>query len=293
MERYGKISEKTMEEIKEAGLSVTKDQYGEYEVIAKEPVREDAKKLTEYKDIGQDMAEYQKWVDYDMERYGKISDRTMEEIRKAGLSIVKDQYGNYAVIAYSKHISEEKGKKCEKSKMRDRKKLEERMWRYTLGAGKDIRDAIDEEDYEGTKEALIKAYKEINKKDPDLFDDDELEEIINDLESMDNDEDAINYELSEFYDLCDNLGIWISPVKMEEDKDEMITEDRKGADIYNKLVGALRGEEKSSEITESAKSKKGKSALVENKTRKNNTRFSSLLEKMNNSIENKYNKYLK
>lgn len=98
MKRYGDISDTTMSKIKKAGLSVTKDQYGDYEVIAKEPVRE-CKKLREYKNVGQDMAEYQKWVDYDMERYGRVSRKTMREIEEAGLSLVKDQYGDYEVIA--------------------------------------------------------------------------------------------------------------------------------------------------------------------------------------------------
>lgn len=49
--------------------------------------------------IGSDIAEYQKWVDYDMKKYGKISDDTNEKIKKAGLKIVKDRYGDYEVIA--------------------------------------------------------------------------------------------------------------------------------------------------------------------------------------------------
>lgn len=57
------------------------------------------KPLKEYKDMGQDLGEYQKWVDYDMKKYHKISDNTMSKIKKAGLSVVKDQYGQYEVIA--------------------------------------------------------------------------------------------------------------------------------------------------------------------------------------------------
>ena len=49
--------------------------------------------------IGNDLSEFQKWVDYDMKKYGKISGVTRDKIRKAGLSIVKDQYGDYEVIA--------------------------------------------------------------------------------------------------------------------------------------------------------------------------------------------------
>lgn len=52
--------------------------------------------------IGNELAKYQKWVDYDMKRYGKISDKTKEELKDAGLELVKDQYGDYEVIAKDK-----------------------------------------------------------------------------------------------------------------------------------------------------------------------------------------------
>ena len=52
-----------------------------------------------------DISEYQKWVDFDMEKYGKISNLTMRKIKKAGFSVVKDQYGEYEVIADRKDES--------------------------------------------------------------------------------------------------------------------------------------------------------------------------------------------
>lgn len=66
----------------------------------KEACKKDKKPIKEYKDMGQDLGEYQKWVDYDMKRYHKISDKTMDKIKKAGLTVVKDQYGDYEVIAH-------------------------------------------------------------------------------------------------------------------------------------------------------------------------------------------------
>lgn len=41
----------------------------------------------------------QKWVDYDMERYGEISDKTNELIKKARFQIIEDKYGDYEVAA--------------------------------------------------------------------------------------------------------------------------------------------------------------------------------------------------
>lgn len=58
--------------------------------------------------IGGDIGEYQKWVDYDMKRYGKVSDNTERRLKKAGLTLVKDQYGDYEVIAHER-IHEEVG----------------------------------------------------------------------------------------------------------------------------------------------------------------------------------------
>lgn len=49
--------------------------------------------------LGTDLDKYQKWVDYDMKKYHKISNKTNDEIRKAGLQVVKDEYGAYQVIA--------------------------------------------------------------------------------------------------------------------------------------------------------------------------------------------------
>lgn len=49
--------------------------------------------------VGSDLREYQKWVDYDMKKYGKISEETRSKIEKAGLEIIKSGYGDYEVIA--------------------------------------------------------------------------------------------------------------------------------------------------------------------------------------------------
>ena len=54
------------------------------------------------KSLGSDISDYQKWVDFDTKKYGKISDTTMKDIKKAGLSVAKDQYGDYEVIADDK-----------------------------------------------------------------------------------------------------------------------------------------------------------------------------------------------
>ena len=50
-------------------------------------------------DLGADIEKYQKYVDYDMKNYGRISNRTQRFIDEAGLQVIKDQYGDYEVTA--------------------------------------------------------------------------------------------------------------------------------------------------------------------------------------------------
>lgn len=63
---------------------------------------------------GSEVDKYQVWVDYDMKHYGKISDETNRLIRKAGLQVVKDEYGDYEVIAgkYDESLEEDTVKKA-------------------------------------------------------------------------------------------------------------------------------------------------------------------------------------
>lgn len=42
---------------------------------------------------------YQRWVDFDMAHYGKISERTQQMVNKAGYQIIKDDHGDYEVAA--------------------------------------------------------------------------------------------------------------------------------------------------------------------------------------------------
>lgn len=52
-------------------------------------IRKESKKKirTEDKDLGSDIGEYQRWVDYDLKRYGKISDNTWNYLKKAKLTV--------------------------------------------------------------------------------------------------------------------------------------------------------------------------------------------------------------
>ena len=72
--------------------------------------------------LGGDVAKFQEWVDYDMKRYGRVSGKTMSDLHKAGLTLVKDQYGEYEVIAKEKDHSKRHGKSVVEAKMKRRGK---------------------------------------------------------------------------------------------------------------------------------------------------------------------------
>lgn len=73
----------------------------EEEEKAEEEVEGEESNKTEIikEDLAQDLTRYQKWVDYDMKKYGRISDITKRALEKASLELVKDDHGDYEVIA--------------------------------------------------------------------------------------------------------------------------------------------------------------------------------------------------
>lgn len=83
-------------------------------------------------------------------------------------------------------------------------------WKYELKCGKELRDAIWEDNCKRTLSVIEKAYKEllkaklISKDDYESYTD---EFILYDVDDLDDDD--INYELRELYDLCDSIGVWI------------------------------------------------------------------------------------
>ena len=60
------------------------------------------KKLKEDDQAANVVDKYQEWVDYDMKKYGRISGITKKKLDKAGFEVVKDDHGDYEVIAKDK-----------------------------------------------------------------------------------------------------------------------------------------------------------------------------------------------
>ena len=85
----------------EACKEEAEEEEEETEERAEEEVEGEEATKTEIikEDLAQDLTRYQKWVDYDMKKYGRISDITKRALEKAGLELVKDDHGDYEVIA--------------------------------------------------------------------------------------------------------------------------------------------------------------------------------------------------
>lgn len=98
----GKLFAKKLEELDEALMDLEEGMHEEeHKEEEKCEEKECESKCEEKKceDLSQDLGEYQKWVDYDMKKYGEVSAITMNKLRQAGLTIVKDDHGEWEVIA--------------------------------------------------------------------------------------------------------------------------------------------------------------------------------------------------
>lgn len=96
-------------------------------------------------------------------------------------------------------------------------------WNYKLKSGKALRDAIRSEDNIAILNALKDCYTEINEAMPDWYDEDSLADDFEDIDSLIDDcenytrydltlndvIESIDGELQLFYDVCDDLKIWV------------------------------------------------------------------------------------
>ena len=127
----------------------------------------------------------QKWVDYDMKKYKKISDDTMEKIKSSGYSVVKDQYGDYEVIA------DRKDESCGKRKSR---KMKESIEDITIDTGdQEITvSAKDKEEIESDDEMIAPLSDEV-KSDIEMGSDDTVDVDVDEFSEEDFDELGESY----------------------------------------------------------------------------------------------------
>lgn len=90
--------------------------------------------------------------------------------------------------------------------------LKEKAWKKTLNPkiAMKLRNAVRSGDIPKIKEALKEAFRELYRISPDDFYEDEIDEKIEDIDFIDDDdEEEIDGILGRFYDICDDLSIWI------------------------------------------------------------------------------------
>lgn len=143
--------------------------------------------------LGDDVAKYQRWVDYDMKRYGKISDKTKSYLDRAGLEVVKDDHDDYEVIAKDEGLSESLNEvevKTDTDKIKISSETITKDEEMAIPVTNDTKDEIiaggEEEDTED----------EIVADDEGVIADDGEEDTVDDIEEFD--EESFD-ELSESY----------------------------------------------------------------------------------------------
>lgn len=137
-------------------------------------------------DLGDGVAKYQRWVDYDMKRYGKISDKTKSYLDRAGLEVVKDDHDDYEVIAKDEGLKESL-EEVEVKTDTDKIKISSET------ITKDDEKAIPVTD--DTKDEIIAGGEKEDTED-EIVADDEEEDTVDDIEEFD--EESFD-ELSESY----------------------------------------------------------------------------------------------
>ena len=104
--------------------------------------------------------------------------------------------------------------------------LTEKYWKYTIPQelANTFRAAIENNDLDGLKESIDKIYSWMLEEE--LIDEDDYGAYSASVMDAE-DEDDLDYELSELYDLCDNLAIWIPPLydEVAEEDEEIESEE--------------------------------------------------------------------
>ena len=229
---------------KEEEVKVEVEPKEDEEEVEVEEKEEEVEESLNEETTGQDLSEYQKWVDYDMDKYHKISDDTMEKIKKAGLSVVKDQYGQYEVIA------DRKDESLEESKLNEAQMTYREWWGQT-----------EEDPFEAAKEFNLTCKKIKSREDETLYEFSGLVKDFNDARdhgffySMDYDVDY-NESLKEGLENLDieteHDKIHVSAEEKEDSDEEMIAplEPEVEAEIENNSEEEIEAPEEESDEEE-------------------------------------------
>lgn len=184
------------------------------------------------KDCGEGEDKWQKAVEYlnewkenelrlyeGKEKNESCSDKELADRLVANGSCENEKEAKKRVSRMSKETKDELCKSIERQNKQNliNDSLKEARWKKTV-SNHGLHDAINDADYEGIRKAAIAILKDVEEY---LGDDSETYDLIDGFENLENyDEDECDYLLSELYDLCDNVDVFI-----RLDADESLKED--------------------------------------------------------------------
>jgi len=95
------------------------------------------------------------------------------------------------------------------------RKIAAGRWEYELKCGKALREAIQDGDLPEVLRQIQNGYRELA--DNGIIDEDDYERytedfemyLYDDFQDWDDPEETVDYELDNFYDLCDAVKVWI------------------------------------------------------------------------------------
>lgn len=218
-------SEEPVEEKSEEEVEVSSEEEIEESIKTRKRVR--TEELTESdKPAATSIEDAQKWVDFDMKRYGKISERTNELVKKAGFQIIKDDHGDYEVTAG-------KFESCEKELKESFDNLTGSEYDQVVRLARDVADNLSD-----VIQADIEEYGEDSGKKKvstgTEFYSIEVEDFIHDYRGVENKiKDIVldlidnNHNNMTWYDLIDTLNGNLKALKEDFNKVDIETDTQK------------------------------------------------------------------
>lgn len=88
-----------------------------------------------------------------------------------------------------------------------------RNWKFTIKSGHQLRELIGSGNYNALFDAMIAVWKDIHRVVPEDFDEFDLQDAIDEIESVRGCNVIVNDEidglLTEIYDFCDAYDLWL------------------------------------------------------------------------------------
>ena len=152
------------------------------------------------------------YSEFESKVYNALADVAWDYERYSDLEVTPADYKK-AFATFLKRFFQPNVNESKKSIKESASLKEGWDWKYELQSTDELMQAIDSEDYVGVINALRDCYQElldvelITPEDFDSYTEDF--DLYGDFSDWDDPESTVNYELEQFYDLCDNIRAWV------------------------------------------------------------------------------------